>query len=491
MKTVLAAWLCLAVSPAAAQEEELQRSVVKIFSTVSPPNMLRPWEITAPQKATGSGVVIDGRRILTNAHVVAHAQEIYVQPYKSSERLNAAVEALAPDCDLAVLKLEAPQDLGDVKALAFTESLPKLKSKVTVMGYPTGGDALSLTEGVVSRVEFASYAYGTAALRIQVDAAVNPGNSGGPGIIDGKVAGLVFSGLREAENIGYLIPAEVVRHFLDDLKADGKYDGFPRLELGGFTVENAALRSYLKLDKKDTGVVLHRIDRPDLKDLLKPWDVISECDGVPIDNLGMVQLEDGVRVNFLSIVSRKPAGAVVRLGVIRESKRIEVEIPTVVRRNSLVQKMEGERPSYFIYGGLVFTPVSSELLQQAGERFLTVLALRNRIIPGSLSKLREAPDDELVATCTQILPHRLTKGYGQLPLSVVTHVNDQPVKNLKQLIALVKEARGKDFILFRFENEQEEKIVLDPKEVEKSGPEILRNNNIPSAVSEDLRALWP
>ncbi len=491
MRVLLALGVLLSPASGAPQDDEVQRSVVKVFSTLSPPNMMRPWEITAPQKATGSGVVIEGRRILTNAHVVDNAQEIYVQPYKSAERLNATVEFLSDECDLAVLKLENPADLGEARALALAESLPKLKTKVTVMGYPTGGDTLSFTEGVVSRIEYAGYSYGVAALRIQVDAAVNPGNSGGPGIVDGKVAGLVFSGLREAENIGYLIPAEVVRHFLDDCAKDGKYDGFPRMDLQAFTLENASLRNYLKLEKKDTGVVLHKLDRPEVKELLKPWDIISEIDGIAIDNLGMVQIEDGIRVNWGCIVARKPAGSTVKLGVIRESKRVELEIPTITRRNSVVQRMTTGRPSYFIYGGMVFAPVTQDLLQVAGDRFLMILALRNRIVAGSLAKLRETPDQELVATCTQILPHRLTKGYGQLPLSVVTHVNDQPVKNLRHLIGLVKEQKGKDFIVFRFENEQEEKIVLDPKEVEKLGPEILRNNNIPSPISEDLKALWP
>lgn len=473
------------------QDEDVQRAVVQIFATVSPPNMFRPWEITTPTKNTGSGAVIDGKRILTSAHVVHHAQEIYVQPYKSSERLSATIEWLSADCDLAVLKVENPEDLGEVKPLPLADSLPKLKSKITVLGYPKGGDTLSLTEGVVSRIEFSAYNYGTHALRIQVDAAVNPGNSGGPGVIDGKIAGVVFTVLREAENIGYLIPAEVVRHFLEDWAQDGKYDGFPRLDLDCDTLENPALRAFLKLEKKDTGIVLRRLDRNDLKDELRPWDVITECDGIPIDNLGMIQIDDGLRVQYNTVVSRKPPGARVRLKIVRGGERMEVEIPTITLREAVVQRMSGPRPTYFIYGGLVFTPLTQELVNNTNDRYLTILSLRGRKISQAFGALRDSADEELVVSCAQILPHRITKGYSISPLSVVTHVNDRPVRNLRHLIELLKEAREKDFVVIRFEDNLEERIVLNPKEVERFGPEILRNNNIPSARSEDLKDFWP
>ncbi len=480
-----------AALPAGAQEEEVQRAVVKVFATVSPPNMFRPWEITAPSKNTGSGAVIEGGRILTNAHVVAHAQEIYVQPYKSADRLNAAIECLSMDCDMAVLKLEDPKELGDVKPIPLADSLPKLKSKITVLGYPTGGDTLSLTEGVVSRIELSGYSFGTKALRIQVDAAVNPGNSGGPGVIDGKVTGLVFGVLREAENIGYLIPAEVIRHFLEDWAKDGKYDGFPRLEIDCDSLENPSLRAFLKLERKDSGILVRRFDRADLADKVRPWDIITEVDGVPIDNLGMIQIDDGLRVHCGTVVSRKPPGSPVRLQIIREGQRLEVEVPTITRRDAAIPRMSGPRPTYFIYGGLIFTPVTQELIQSVNERYLTALSAQGWKIPPSLSKPRPEPEAEMVATCAPILPHRFTKGYSITPLSVVTHVNDQPVRHLRHMIGLFKEAREKEFVVIRFEDDREERIVLNPREAEKLGPEILRNNNIPSPCSEDLKGLWP
>lgn len=67
----------------------------------------------------------------------------------------------------------------------------------------TGGDNISVTKGVVSRVEPTQYVHGaTQLMAIQIDAAINPGNSGGPAIMGNKVVGVAFQNLSGAENIG-------------------------------------------------------------------------------------------------------------------------------------------------------------------------------------------------------------------------------------------------------------------------------------------------
>lgn len=66
-----------------------------------------------------------------------------------------------------------------------------------------GGDNISITKGVVSRIELTQYVHGASQLMaIQIDAAINPGNSGGPAIMGNKVAGVAFQNLSGAENIG-------------------------------------------------------------------------------------------------------------------------------------------------------------------------------------------------------------------------------------------------------------------------------------------------
>jgi S1-C subfamily serine protease len=482
--------ILLSAIPAQANEDDIKKSVVKIFSSQSPPNMFRPWEITPPSDATGSGVLIEGNRILTNAHVVNYAQQIYVQPHESSDKLDATIEFIAPECDLATLTIDEPEEIEDLKPVPLADKLPPLKTKINVLGYPTGGDTLSVTEGVVSRIEYAAYSYTSRALRIQVDAAINPGNSGGPGIVDQKIVGIVFSKFSTAENIGYLIPTQVIRQFLQDCTADQKYDGFPKIGAIGATLENPDIRKYLKMTKETTGVVIHKITRPDEHKLLKPWDVVMACDGVDIDNLGMVPIEHDIRVHWAHLISSKKPGSPVKLTLWRKAKKIDVEVPTMTKMDKIIQKMTQDRPTYFIYGGLVFSPVTNEMIMNAGSSSFAYLGFAGRLLPRYINEFREKPNDELVTVCCRILPHKLTKGYGITPLSIVTHINNQPVKNLRQMIELVKEIKN-EYIVFRFEQDYEEKIVLDPKRVARYQQEILRNNNIPSPCSDNLKDIWP
>src|SRR5205823_1947452 len=97
---------------------------------------------------------------------------------------------------------------------------------VVVYGFPVGGADLSVTKGVVSRVSFSMYSGLRPGLLIQVSAAVNPGNSGGPAVVDGQMAGVVVSRLAGAESISYIIPCEEVEYFLDHLK-DGRSEPKP------------------------------------------------------------------------------------------------------------------------------------------------------------------------------------------------------------------------------------------------------------------------
>ncbi len=243
------AWIAVifanGASPARADQDAIRPSVVKIHTTQRLPDFFRPWTKSQPREISGTGFVIDGKRILTNAHVVGYPSQIYVQPNQSAEKFLAKVVAIATTIDLAILSVEDDSFFNDRPALTLDEGLPRVKAPVNVYGFPVGGDQMSVTEGISSRVEYTGYYFGVSALRIQIDAALNPGNSGGPAISDGRVIGVAFSGLTTADNIGYLIPAEEVRTFLADV-ADGHYDGKQQLWEEFQTTENDALRSWLK-----------------------------------------------------------------------------------------------------------------------------------------------------------------------------------------------------------------------------------------------------
>jgi len=111
-------------------EAKVRKSVVKIFSTLRRPDPFRPWTKGAQQETGGSGVVIGGKRILTNSHVVNSASQIFVQPDKSSDKLSATVVALAPGIDLAVLKLDDESFFESHPAIPVSPKPPALQQSV-------------------------------------------------------------------------------------------------------------------------------------------------------------------------------------------------------------------------------------------------------------------------------------------------------------------------------------------------------------------------
>src|SRR6202171_4706347 len=295
----------------------IENSVVKVFSTMRYPDAFKPWTKQAPTEITASGVVIEGKRILTNAHVVLYATQVQIQANAAGDKLPATVVAVAPGIDLAVLQLDDAAFFDTHPPVARASKLPQIKDAVLAYGFPTGGNSLSITKGIVSRIEFVAYNYPVSGLRIQVDAAINPGNSGGPAIAGDKMIGLAFSKLSgDAQNIGYIIPNEEVELFLKDI-ADGRYDGKPAMYDDLQTLENPALRDYLKLDKSVEGMVVHRPAHSDAAYPLKEWDVVSRIGNAPIDNQGMVKIDKDLRVSFGYLIQQVESNGMLPMTVVR------------------------------------------------------------------------------------------------------------------------------------------------------------------------------
>ncbi len=174
---------------------KFKNSIIKIFAMRSQPNYNQPWQNYPQRPATGSGFVISGNRILTNAHIVANQTFLMVRKPGLQKKYIAKPEVIGHECDMAILTVEDPEFFKGLKALKLGD-LPELQTSVTVMGYPVGGDNISVTEGIISRIEPIIYSHsGRRLLAVQIDAAINPGNSGGPVLHNDNVVGVAFQGL--------------------------------------------------------------------------------------------------------------------------------------------------------------------------------------------------------------------------------------------------------------------------------------------------------
>ena len=480
---------CVFTSTVSSARDEIRDSVVKLHVTQRSPNWQCPWMKDNPVELSGSGVIIDGNRILTNAHVVLHASQILLQADQSNVKIPGDVQFIAPDLDLAVVTARDKSFFKNRKPLDLATGIPHLKETVNVYGYPKGGDQLSVTEGIVSRIEYATTEFGGAILRIQIDAALNPGNSGGPAIINGKIAGLAFGGFYQADNIGYLIAAEDIRYFLDDI-ADGIYNGKPNLhDVVLLNASNSTLRENLGLKGNMDGILVRDRLTSSEKCPLKRWDVLMAIGDHPIDRMGLVRVSDEFRLDFSYFIPKLAVNGKVPMAILRDGRTQYLDVPVSAKPDHLMPFVANGKPRYFIHGPMVFMPMTQELANNLstpeGEYFLRYCI--NPILSRQYD-VQRFPDEELVVLGQRLFPHDISKGYEHNAFALVETINKVKVKNFNHAVKLIRDARGKyltiglcgryNLLVF---NRQE---LLDVTE------EILVDEGIRNQYSEDVKTIW-
>ncbi len=459
------------------KEDMTKQAIVKIYTVAKVPNYLSPWD-SAMQSFTGSGAIIEGGYILTNAHVVANEAFMEVQRYGERKRYIATVYAVSHQADLALLKVKDKAFFKGVTPLEFGK-LPEVEQQIVVYGYPMGGSTLSATIGVVSRVEHHTYAHsGESFLAVQVDAAVNPGNSGGPALSEGKIVGVVMQVISKSQNIGYLVPVTMVRHFIDDMK-DGHYDGFADLGLGTQKLENPAMRRYYGLDDNMTGKVIDKIVyHSPAEDILKENDIITAIDGHNIENDGTVEFRRHEYTNFYYYVDQHQMGEKVRLSIIRNGKAMEVEVPLTRTGDDmfLVKTTRYDKmPTYAIYGGYVFSPLTRNLIRSTN---------RNRLKLSYLASKWQTKEKEEVVVLLKVLASDISRGDNSFGMWVIDKVNGKPFKNFKEFFALMQKNKDPYYLL---EDNDGVKVIIDRKEALSKQRQILEKYNVEYDRSEDLR----
>jgi S1-C subfamily serine protease len=465
--------LASALSAAAAGPAD---SVVKVIASLTYPSPLQPWAKGKTVEVSGTGVVIEGRKILTNAHLVMYATEVHVQARPGADKIEAKVAGLGTDIDLAVLTVQEEKFFEKRPALARARLLPKVQDGVAVHGFPVGGADLSVTKGVVSRIDHGMWFGLTPSLFIQVSAAINPGNSGGPAVADDKMIGVVCSRLSEAEGIGYVIPNEEIDGFLARLK-DGRYEPKP-MDATGTTfqrLENPALRGLLKLDDKTKGVLVRPPERHGADYPLREFDVLTRIGPYEINNDGMALLENDKRVPFLTLIPRLARGGSLPLTVLRGGREMCLALPVTTRDNRLIRSYEGEKPSYFIHGPLVFSPVKEEAIDLYFR--LNPALDGNSPLVSRRSDRVQFPGEELVVVTRPMFGHKIAKGYNDPVGRVVKEVNGVKIKNLVHLVETIRDSTD-TYLKFRFADEEGDIMVFDRKEMNGATEEIMEDNGI-------------
>jgi len=430
----------------AAEPSPIRKSLARIGNTSQDPNYRQPWLPGVTMSSSGTGWVVTKDRILTNAHVVSNARFLTLEKENDPKKYIATVEHIAHDCDLAILKVQDPSFFNGTIPLELGD-IPEIESEVSVFGYPIGGERLSVTRGVVSRIDFRPYAHSgiDSHLTIQIDAAINPGNSGGPVLQKGKVVGVAFQGFSGdvAQNVGYMIPTPVIRRFLEDIK-DGKYDRYMDLSITPFNTLNPAMRKGLGLPDDDKGVLISSVASAGVcSGYVKPGDVVLAIDGLAVASDGTVELE-GERVQMAEVVERKFRGDSVRMTLLRARAKLEVTVPLNQAWPFAMQANQFDvQPTYVLFGGLLFQPLSRNLLNSVQFQNPRLTYFFEAFVPRELYK--EHPE---VVILSGILADPINTYLGEFKEGIVEEINGAPVRTLSDLADAF--AKPAEFYVLRF-----------------------------------------
>jgi S1-C subfamily serine protease len=471
----------------AAGDEELQRlkrAVIKIHASRAAPDYFTPWRLLNLEHSSGSGAVIKGNRILTNAHVVADAQYLQVQRHNDPKKFVATVDFVSHDADLAILAVADDTFFDGLKPLAVGELPPPL-TEVSVFGFPFGGVSLSITKGVLSRVEHQRYSHaGSYLLAGQIDAAINPGNSGGPVIVDNKIVGVVMqaNARGNAENQGYFVPTSVVKHLLEDAE-DQIFHGIPELGIRTQSMESPTLKRANGMSVAEHGVMVTKVFADSsAAGLLKPNDILTGIDGQRIADDETIRLGRDGRTNYKYVVDNLFPGDLVSLDIIRAGQKQTVQVPVdpVSRGRSLVHEVRyDQQPRYLVYGGVVFVPLNMNLIKRWGRDW------QNKA-PVSFLQARSQwaePDRQELVVALKVLAADVNLGYHNWSNWIIDGINGEKIVNFQDFAHQIAKFDGEFVTLTDAKGYQ---MVIDHQRAQSSELAIQQQYGLPASHSEGL-----
>lgn len=432
-----------------------EHSVILLHSHILEPSYARPWQLLGQSRVQGTGFVIEieGRPfVLTNHHCVNGALHIMAKRYGAAKAFHLEEVFSIPECDLAILQPAA--DAGGAKAFwkgltpLVAGPMPSKGDKLRAYGFPLGGSNVSVTKGVISRLQAHRVGRATLGLAFELDATINPGNSGGPALNDkGEVVGVIYASIsgESIMPVGLVISTMLLDYFRRAAAAyitkGLEHRGICGVGITLQTLSNPALQEYLRAD---AGLVVTSVlPGSGLEKKIQPMDVITRVNGFAIHPDGNILLRELTNKDYDELIPFQAyyttllPGDEVTLDIMRDGRPKSVKIKASAHRHLIPPLPYLARPSYYIYAGFVFTPLTYMVMSEkysADESICNLITLSERRL--------SAVGDEQIVIVSDVLPAEYTYGYDVVN-HVVRAVNGVPVRNLRHLRELIRGARGK------------------------------------------------
>ena len=292
-----------------------------------------------------------------------------------------------------------------------------------------------------------------------------------------------MQGIPTSQNIGYMVPVPIIRHFFDDLK-DGIYDGYPSLGVSLQDMENQGLREYYQMEKDMSGVLINQTIPGSPSDgNLQADDILLSIENHEVGNDGTIEFRTNERTQLTYVIQEKQIGEDIQMDILRDGEKISLDINLYrsSEKDQLVPMEQYETlPSYYIYAGLVFCPLSKNLLHIWGSQWYQ--SAPNELVYHLQNNIPEKEDQQVVVLL-KALAADVNEGYQNVKSWVVDTVNGEKIWNLSDFVAKVETIQD-DYIIL--ENKWDRQIVIDREMAKNTHQEILETYRIPFDRSEDL-----
>lgn len=351
----------------------IYNSIIRIISYNIDYDYFNPPNIINDEQTIGTGFFIKPNIILTCAHVVENAKTLYYTiPTISDKKYKLKILGLAPDIDIAIL-LSIDYESPHILSLTNSDNI-KLEDSIITIGFPLGQDKIKITKGIISGVQFSN---------IQIDSAINGGNSGGPLILNNKVIGIVSSKVENASGVGYAIPSNLLYIFDRKKQSSIIYNSCNFYAKFSNTPNN-----YIKIINNDvvkSGYTLSYIaDYSPLKKFnIDIGDVIFEFDNKQINNFGEININQ-FKYNLLDYIQRLNID---NEYMIKYFSKNNQSINTIIIKFSN-QNMMGikkiipiiDKLDYINIGGLILTPLTQNIIVNNPTKFRYFYKYNNVLI---------------------------------------------------------------------------------------------------------------
>lgn len=484
----LAALLLLSCSVLGANEHPQANRLVQVLVTRQTSDPVLPWKNQQPSTRKGYGVVVRENVILTTETLVRNNTLIEITLPGSGKKLRAREMLTDIQANLALVALIDKADALPTTPLSLADNLPMDAKAIICQTDDTS--AIQTCEGTVlqicmSRVSSASYL--TLSYALLTKPAVN--NEGAPVFFENKLAGLTVD-YQMSDREVTIIPFPVINRFMEDAR-EPPYSGFPTAGFMWAELVDPAKRKYFGLpEDTEQGIqVLSTIPDTGAAKMLKSNDVILSIDGAEIDSLGFYTDKNFGRLLFPYIISgHHSTGETITMSIMRDKKHLDIAVPLSSWKDSqslIPEDYTGEMNDYIVAGGLVIRELSGRYLRAHGGDWERRVGPRLAYYYQTMRNTPEQKDDRIVVL-VGALPDTINIGYQHIRNEIVTAINGEKIRNMKDLFKAVDREKGLHTISLQ---SLDVDLYLDPDEIEEANLRLLESYRIPAIDSRQLKSL--